>query len=176
MSKPKPKSRPKMSKELRALLAHRPVKASRVSVCAPVLCDKNGEILDAAQVAAAINSFTELPRGEDPFIITTVSYRRVRGKLRQVYNVRLAPLETERFRFGLPLGKTLSKERADRHIAHVTEYLRDWLDYEYAPKEQVVNKAWKTLALDMLATLKGFRDPQVAGQFAKRLTKLGIKP
>ena len=60
-------------------------------------------------------------------IIITVSYRRVRGVVREVYHVRLAPLETNRFRFGLPVGKTLSRERADRHAAHVAEYMDSWL-------------------------------------------------
>ena len=60
-------------------------------------------------------------------IILTVSYRKVRGKTRQVWNIRLAPLETPRFRFGLPLGKTLSRERAERYRKEVYQYLKDWL-------------------------------------------------
>ena len=63
-------------------------------------------------------------------VITTVSYLRVRGVLRQVYNVRLAPLETPRFRFGLPLGKTLSKERAERYADQVAEYVETWLELQ----------------------------------------------
>lgn len=60
-------------------------------------------------------------------IIITVSYRRVKGVVRQVYHVRLAPLETDRFRFGLPIGKTLSRQRAERHADHVAEYVDAWL-------------------------------------------------
>lgn len=60
-------------------------------------------------------------------IVITVSYRRVKGLVRQVYHVRLAPLQTDRFRFGLPLGETLSRRRAERHADHVAEYVDDWL-------------------------------------------------
>lgn len=57
-----------------------------------------------------------------------VSYRRVRGKLRQFYNVRIIPLETDRFRFGLPVaGKTLSRAKAERYAADVDAYLTSWL-------------------------------------------------
>jgi hypothetical protein len=68
------------------------------------------------------------PRFTREDIIITVSYRRVRGVMRQVYNIRLAPLETDRFRFGLPLGKTLSKERAERYGDQVAEYIGAWLE------------------------------------------------
>jgi len=68
------------------------------------------------------------PRFTRDVLMIMVSYRRVRGVVRQIYNIRLVPLETTRFRFGLPLGKTLSRARAERYIDHVAEYLSAWLE------------------------------------------------
>jgi len=66
-----------------------------------------------------------------PDVITTVTYRRIRGKLRTVYNVRFAPLETDRFRWGIPCGRTLVQATATRYAEDISEYIDDWMKSLY---------------------------------------------
>lgn len=65
------------------------------------------------------------------FTIITVFHKKVRGRLRQFHQLRLCPLETERFRWGLPIGRpSLRKDVIERFKRDVDAYLADALEAE----------------------------------------------
>ncbi len=61
----------------------------------------------------------------------TVSYKKIKGNLRALYHVRICPVETKNFPFGLSVRRpTLSKDRAEEYAAAVDEYIENWLSFE----------------------------------------------